>query len=165
MLRTGTDVDLFAVGAVHHRSRVAAYAGILAAETLARSSAQAFSEWWSERWKWEQETHRLTVAVGNGAVVGFSYVGPSETPGAVELYGIHVDPDQVGTGVGRQLMINAVTQLRELGGDRAVLWVLTDNVVARRFYDRGGWAADGATRLEPVNGEPVAQLRYCLQWS
>lgn len=160
LLRTVEDVDLFGVGAVHQRSRAAAYAGILSPETLAMRSAEAFGEWWSERWKWERDTHRLTVADLDGAVVGFTYVGPSETPGAVELYGIHVDPEHVGTGLGRQLMINALAQLTELGGDRAVLWVLTANEVARRFYDRGGWTPDGATRNEPVNGEPVDQLRY-----
>lgn len=162
LLRTVEDFDLFGVGAVHQRSRAAAYAGILAPETLAMSSAEAFGQWWSERWKWERDTHRLTVADQDGEVVGFTYVGPSETPGAVELYGIHVDPEHVGTGLGRQLMINALAQLTELGGggDRAVLWVLEANEVARRFYDRGGWTPDGATRTEPVNGEPVAQLRY-----
>ena len=166
LLRTAEDFDLYGVGAVHQRSRAAAYAGILSPETLAMRSAEAFGEWWSERWKWEKDTHRLTVADAGGEVVGFTYVGPSETPGAVELYGIHVAPEHVGTGLGRRLMINALAQLTalardsEVGGDRAVLWVLEDNAVARRFYDRGGWTADGATRLEPVNGEPVAQLRY-----
>ena len=160
VLRTVEDVDLFGVGAVHQRSRAAAYAGILSPETLARRSAEAFGEWWSERWKWERETHRLTVADQDGEVVGFTYVGPSETPGAVELYGIHVAPGHVGTGLGKRLMINALAQLTELGGDRAVLWVLTGNEVARRFYDRGGWTPDGATRTEPVSGEPVGQLRY-----
>ena len=93
-------------------------------------------------------------------MVGFTYVGPSPTRGAVELYGIHVDPGLVGTGVGRLLMANALAQLSEMGGERAVLWVLEDNERARRFYARGGWYPDGATRVEPVNDEPVRQLRY-----
>jgi GNAT superfamily N-acetyltransferase len=160
VLRAADDADLFAVGAVHHRSRVEAYAGILSAETLDRSTADAFGAWWSERYKWERDTHRLTVADAGGEVVGFTYVGPSETEGAVELYGIHVEPGLVGTGLGRRLMIDALAQLAELGGERAVLWVLDANAVARRFYDRGGWTPDGTTRVEPVNGEPVSQLRY-----
>jgi len=41
-----------------------------------------------------------------------------------------------------------------------VLWVLEDNERARRFYDRGGWTADGETRVESIGGEPVKQLRY-----
>jgi ribosomal protein S18 acetylase RimI-like enzyme len=159
-LRTGKDFDLKSVGGVHWRSRAAAYAHILEPETLAGGSAEALGEWWSERWKWEQETHRLTVADRDGEIVGFTYVGPSETEGAVELYAIHVVPELVGTGVGRELMANALRQLEEIGGDRAVLWVLEENERARRFYDRAGWVPDGETRVEAVNGEPVSQLRY-----
>jgi GNAT superfamily N-acetyltransferase len=161
-LRTGKDFDLQAVGRVHWSSRAAAYAHILAPETLASGgTAAALGEWWSERWKWERETHRLTVAESDdGEIVGFTYVGPSETEGAVELYAIHVVPELVGTGVGRELMAGALEQLREIGGERAVLWVLEENAPARRFYDRGGWQPDGETRVEPVNGEPVPQLRY-----
>jgi len=148
------------VGALHFRSRAAAYAHILPAETLAEPPAAALAEWWTERWKWERETHRLTVADDDGEIVGFTYVGPSETEGAVELYAIHVVPELVGTGVGRQLMVNALEQLKQIGGERAVLWVLERNERARRFYDRGGWRPDGETRVEAVNGEPVPQLRY-----
>ena len=164
VLRTGDGVDLLGVGAVHQRSRAAAYAHILSPETLAMRTAEAFGEWWSERWKWEQDTHRLTVAEDFERVVGFSYVGPSETAGAAELYAIHVDPAVVGTGVGRLLMANALTQLAEIGSgsgsERAVLWVLAANERARRFYDRGGWSPDGETRVEAISGEPVRQLRY-----
>ncbi|WP_030436696.1 GNAT family N-acetyltransferase [Actinoplanes subtropicus] len=159
-LRTGNDVDLLLVGALHFRSRAAAYAHILSPNALASPGAAALAAWWGERWKWEQGTHGLTVAEDFERIVGFSYVGPSETEGAAELYAIHVDPAVVGTGVGRLLMGNALEQLAELGGERAVLWVLEGNERARRFYDRGGWVADGETRVEAIGGEPVKQLRY-----
>ena len=159
-LRAAEPPDLPAVADLHRRSRAAAYAHLLDPETLAGGSAAALAAWWVERWTWERDTHRLTVAEGDGRVVGFTYVGPSETAGAAELYAIHVDPGWVGAGVGRLLMASALDQLAEVGGDRAVLWVLAGNGRARRFYERGGWTPDGATRVEAVNGEPVAQLRY-----
>ncbi|GIF19268.1 hypothetical protein Ate02nite_19980 [Paractinoplanes tereljensis] len=118
--------------------------------------------WWSERWKWERDTHRLTVAEQDGRLVGFTYVGPSEVDGAAELYAIHVDPALVGSGVGKLLMIDALGRLAEISDRRAVLWVLEENATARRFYDRGGWRPDGATRVEAVGGEPVPQVRYSL---
>jgi ribosomal protein S18 acetylase RimI-like enzyme len=162
-LRTGEGLDLKAVGRVHWRSRAAAYAHILAPDAVAGGSAEALGEWWTERLKWEQDTHRLTVADHDGEIVGFTYVGPSETEGAVELYAIHVVPELVGTGVGRELMVNALEQLREIGGERAVLWVLEENGRARRFYERGGWKPDGETRVEAVSGQPVPQLRYARE--
>ncbi|BEL09821.1 GNAT family N-acetyltransferase [Actinoplanes sichuanensis] len=160
LLRPVEDADLIAVGALHHRSRAAAYAGLLPPETFAARGPEAMSAWWVERWKWERETHLMTVAEADGELAGFTYVGPSETDGAAELYAIHLEPRRVGSGIGRQLMINALAQLATLDADRAVLWVLADNQVARRFYERGGWTPDGATRVAPVNDHPLPQLRY-----
>ena len=161
LLRPAADDDLRAVGALHFRSRAAAYAGFLSPEALAYGSPEAMGEWWAERWKWEREDHRLTVAIVGGTLAGFTYLGPSEDDGVGLLCAIHTDPAYVGTGVGRALMLDALPALARLG-DRAVLWVLADNIRARRFYERGGWVADGTTRTEEIGGEPVAQLRYGL---
>jgi GNAT superfamily N-acetyltransferase len=155
-LRTGNDRDCAEVGELHHRSRAAAYAHFLSPAALNFGSPAALGEWWSERWKWEQETHRLTVAVDSDQIVGFTYLGPSDAPGVMELNAIHVEPSRVGTGVGKLLMTDALPHL----GDRAVLWVLEENDRARRFYERGGWAFDGTTRTERMGGELTRQLRY-----
>jgi GNAT superfamily N-acetyltransferase len=158
MLRPGTERDLSAVGSLHYRSRASAYAHILSPTALTYGSPQALGEWWVERWRWERHTHRLTVAIDGGAVVGFTYLGPSADPGVMELSAIHVDPVYVGSGVGRLLMCDALPHL----GARAVLWVLEGNERARRFYERGGWTFDGATRDLPMGGETSHQLRYAL---
>jgi GNAT superfamily N-acetyltransferase len=156
LLRTGNGVDCPAVGALHHRSRAAAYAHFLSPQALNFGSPEALGEWWSERWKWEHETHRLTVAVDGDRIVGFSYLGPDEEPGVMLLNAIHVDPSYLGGGVGKLLMLDALPHL----GDRAVLWVLERNDRARRFYEKGGWVFDGTTRDESMGGENTHQLRY-----
>jgi ribosomal protein S18 acetylase RimI-like enzyme len=158
-LREVRDDELPAVGALHYHSRVAAYRGFLPAEALSFGSPEALGEWWSERFRWERDTHRLTVAVDGDTIVGFTYVGPSEEPETAELYAIHVDPAHVGTGVGRELMVSALAGLAK-HGDRAVLWVLDGNDRARRFYEEGGWAADGTIRAAPMGGTETRQLRY-----
>lgn len=156
VLRTAKDLDLAEIGALHFRSRAAAYAHFLPPHALSYGSPEALGEWWSERWKWEQDDHRLTVAVDTDRVVGFTYLGPDDEPGVMLLSAIHVDPDYVGGGVGKLLMRDALEHL----GDRAVLWVLERNDRARRFYERGGWVADGAFRDEMMGGVPTHQLRY-----
>jgi GNAT superfamily N-acetyltransferase len=159
LLRPAADRDLPAIGALHFHSRATAYADILSPEALAYGSPESLGEWWAERWKWERDTHRLTVAVDGDTLAGFTYLGPSEQDGVAELYAIHADPAYVGTGVGRALMGDALPALARLG-DRAVLWVLVANARARRFYERGDWAPDGTSRNEAIGGETVAQLRY-----
>ena len=158
-LRPAADGDMPAIGALHYHSRVTAYAGILSPDALAYGTPEALGEWWAERWRWERDTHRLTVAVDGVILAGFTYLGPSEQDGVAELYAIHADPAYVGTGVGLLLMHDALPALA-LIGDRAVLWVLDANARARRFYERGGWVADGGTRTGPIGGEPVLQRRY-----
>jgi GNAT superfamily N-acetyltransferase len=160
LLRPAEDPDLPLVGALHHRSRASAYADLIDPATFAARGPSMLADWWSERWRWERDTHRLTIAEQAGNLLGFTYIGPSETPGAAELYAIHVEPAWLGTGIGRQLMRKALTDLPRYGEPRAVLWVLEANKTARRFYEAGGWHPDGASRVAPVNDQPLPQLRY-----
>ena len=157
-LRPGQNPDLPHVGNLHFRSRADAYRHLLRPETLEFGGNGALAEWWTERWKWEQPTHRLTVATIDADLVGFTYIGPSPDDGVLELYAIHVDPAHVGTGVGMLLMEDALDHL----GPRAVLWVLPGNERARRFYESGGWQPDGTTRVDKMGDEEVQHMRYTL---
>jgi GNAT superfamily N-acetyltransferase len=156
VLRTPREVDLRKVGDLHFRSRASAYAGFLPPEALNFGSPDALGEYWTERWRWERDTHRMTLAVDGDDLAGFTYLGPSEEPGVRELSAIHVDPALVGTGVGKLLMVDALAHLKP----RAVLWVLEQNERARRFYERGGWRADGVTRVDSMGGVETLQVRY-----
>lgn len=160
-IRPAAGADLAAIGQVHTRARGVAYKDIVPADALRSVSADALARWWRERWTYERDTHRLAVAQdAAGTVLGFTYVGPSTSPGAGELYAIHVDPERQGTGVGRALMAAALTSLGEQAVSRAVLWVLVDNAPARRFYERGGWRDDGASRTAPLGPAMTDQVRY-----
>ncbi|SBT52051.1 GNAT family N-acetyltransferase [Micromonospora auratinigra] len=161
-LRPATEADLMAVGALHQRSRVAAYSSFLSAEALAEPTPEAMGAYWVERLTWEGADHRMTVAERDGRLVGFSYLGPDDAddPATGLLNAIHLIPDERGRGTGRALMIDALDAMRARGWSRAVLWVLRDNARARRFYERGGWAATGEQRDDLIGPALVAQLRY-----
>ncbi|GGQ65454.1 GNAT family N-acetyltransferase [Couchioplanes azureus] len=159
LLRPAADTDLAGIGELHHRSRATAYAGLLSPAALSFGSPAAMGEWWTERWKWERDTHRLTVATVDGELAGFSYLGPSAEDGLAELSVIHAAPEFVGTGVGRALMRDALPALARIA-DRAVLWVLEGNARARLFYERGGWTADGVSRTDSMGCDTVRMLRY-----
>jgi ribosomal protein S18 acetylase RimI-like enzyme len=75
------------------------------------------------------------------------------------VYAIYVVPAWWAAGAGRALMDTALAALRADGYLRAVLWVLADNTRARRFYQRAGFAPDGAsTILTGLGG--VLEVRY-----
>ena len=161
-LRPATAADLMPVGALHQRSRVAAYAPFLPAEALADPTPEAMGRYWAERWTWERDDHRMTVAERDGRLVGFSYLGPDDEgdPATGLLNAIHLEPDERGRGTGRELMVDALAAMRARGWSRAALWVLRDNTPARAFYERGGWKPTGVERVEHFGGALVPQLRY-----
>ncbi|MGK5675293.1 N-acetyltransferase family protein [Micromonospora sp. URMC 106] len=162
ILRPATEVDLMPVGALHQRSRVATYASFLPPEALAEPGPEAMGRYWVERWRWERDDHRMTVAERDGRLVGFSYLGPDDEgdPATGLLNAIHLDPAERGRGTGRALMVDALAAMRSRGRSRAALWVLEGNADARRFYERGGWTPEGSRREEHIGAAVTDQLRY-----
>ncbi|WP_229399715.1 GNAT family N-acetyltransferase [Micromonospora okii] len=162
ILRRATGDDLLPVGALHQRSRVAAYSSFLPPEALADPTAEAMGAYWAERWAWERDDHLMTVAERDGRLVGFSYLGPDDAddPATGLLNAIHLEPDERGRGTGRALMVDALATMRGRGWRRGVLWVLESNRRAREFYERGGWLPTGERREEQIGTVRVPQLRY-----
>jgi len=104
---------------------------------------------------------RTFVATRGGQLVGFASCGPHEAdPSRGELYAIYVEPAAWSSGTGRSLMDRAVAELVALGFSDAVLWVLESNARARRFYERAGWAVDGATKVETRGEVVLNEVRY-----
>ena len=54
----------------------------------------------------------------------------------------------------------ALDGLRTAGYRRVVLWTLTENARARRFYDKAGFAPDGAINVLAALGQ-AEELRLC----
>jgi GNAT superfamily N-acetyltransferase len=161
-LRPGGPADLMAVGALHQRSRVAAYSSFLPPQALVQPSPQAMGRYWTERWEYERDTHRMTVAERDGRLVGFTYLGPDDEDDPLTglLCAIHLEPAERGRGIGRRLMIDALGAMRARGLRRAALWVLRQNAAARAFYERGGWRPTGAERDDFVGTAVTRQMRY-----
>ncbi|MDQ7908732.1 GNAT family N-acetyltransferase [Phytohabitans sp. ZYX-F-186] len=160
-IRPAGEGDLTAVGALHYRSRAATYSGFVPTDALEAVPASSMVDYWTERWRYERDTHQLTVATEEGGeVVGFTYLGPDEEPHTGILHAIHVSPDLLGRGVGAALMADALEKLAAAGWRHAVLWVLADNAHARGFYERGGWAPDGVRRDDFIGRALVHQVRY-----
>ena len=106
------------------------------------------------------------VADDGGRVVGFSTYGPSRDDDATaatgEVPAIYLDPDVVGTGVGRELLAETIVELRAAGFTRASLWVLEGNDRARRFYEKAGWAWDGSVSAHSFDTVTKPVVRYAI---
>jgi ribosomal protein S18 acetylase RimI-like enzyme len=105
-----------------------------------------------------------SVAVADGAVVGWIAAGPCRDPDRQgprygEIFACYVHPDWWRKGIGRVLMDHALEALVQAGRDDISLWVLEANDRARRFYSTVGFSPD-ATRMLRDFGAPVAEVRY-----
>lgn len=94
-----------------------------------------------------------------GGLLGFSSTGPGrDSPDddlpPLELMALYVRAEVYGDGVGHALCEAAI------GSSPAYLWVLDGNDRAIRFYDRQGFAFDGASKPEDVGLE-----RRMVRWS
>jgi len=96
-------------------------------------------------------------------LAGYVAAGPGRHAGEEglgEVWAIYVDPEAQRRGVGRALMAAAVHGLAVQGFNEAVLWVFEANVSARAFYERLGWAPDGAAKPFAIGGVAPIELRY-----
>ena len=85
------------------------------------------------------------VAEDAGAVVGSAMAGYDGHRGWV--YYLAVADDRRGTGVGRLLMSEVEVRLLALGCPKVNVQVRSGNEPVAAFYDRLGYAPDGATGL------------------
>jgi len=149
------------VAALHVRAWQAGYRGLLPDDYLAglRPAERAARYTFDTR---DPAGPMTLVAVRDGAIVGFATTGGhddgSEPVG--ELMALHVDPPSWRTGIGSALVAAARQALSDRGFGRAVLWVLSGNDRAERFYRGDGWTHDGARRRAEVWGIEIDELRY-----
>lgn len=107
---------------------------------------------------------RVLVAVGEGRVVGFAALGPSDDPDAEAgedalVAEFVVDPAAQRSGHGSRLLNAVVDTLRADGFSRATWWVRAADDVLREFLGSAGWAADGAhTEVAVTAGGPRLKL-------
>ncbi|WP_159774853.1 GNAT family N-acetyltransferase [Streptomyces sp. HM190] len=107
------------------------------------------------------------VAERAGEVLGWAAYGPyregDARTGDAELYALYVRPGHLGGGVGGALLRASLDRCRTAGHPRVLLWVLKENVRARRFYERHGFAPDGTEEPFEVDGVEIPELRYALR--
>ena len=98
-----------------------------------------------------EDYRQLIVATADERVVGFAHTGHSDEPAheqrptCGELFGFYAHPDVWGTGVAKLMMDSALSSLRDLGVDHAVVWTLADAHRARAFYEKSGWCLTGSS--------------------
>ena len=141
--------DAPAIAALASRAWRAAYAGLLAPSVLEGLDPDEQTGEWRAYLADLPGPDRVWVIGAAAAVWGFARTGlcpdADLAAGAGEVHGLYVEPDRIGSGLGRRLFSHAVA---DLGVRHAsvVVWHFEANTRAGRFYEQAGFALDGARR-------------------
>jgi ribosomal protein S18 acetylase RimI-like enzyme len=189
VIRSASTADAAQIAAVMRDSWFAAYDGIIAPATIDRATApdggarvrQSFrTRPWQRmiaavaRQPGQAQAQHEGDAAAPG-IVGYASFGPERdvldmawpypltsagSGGEVaELYALYVHPAWWSTGTGQALMDQVLAKVCAAGYACITLWVLEANARARRFYQRAGFAPDGARHvLDDLGG--VTEIRY-----
>lgn len=178
-IRLATTADAAAIATIRADSWRAAYDGLMPAAVLAEAtgpaSVRAYTEFLTAR-----SCAGVLVAEpqppgpSGHQVIGFASFGPERDAAgqlgpppeaspsgtaAGELYAIYVQPAYWSGQAGWQLLTEVVSQATAQRYTSLSLWVLADNLRARRFYERGGFAVTGESQvLDDLGG--LTEVRY-----
>lgn len=161
-LRPAEPDDAMAVARVHVRSWQVAYRTLLPDDYLDQLRPEDRAKTYDFA-SLDPLKPRTVVAIEEGVILGFATTMPSrdaDLPEHGELCAIYVDPDRWGQGIGVALIAAARANLLALAFRNALLWVLTGNARAERFYRIDQWVADGRSRTDSVWGVTVNEVRY-----
>ena len=77
-----------------------------------------------------------------------------------EIVSIYFLPEYIGKGYGTFLLKKCVDELKKLGFDRILLWVLEENSRARRFYERNGFTCSSEYMNDTIGGKELKEVMY-----
>ena len=66
---------------------------------------------------------------------------------SIELCEFYIEPFFKGMGIGKELIQYVISEAQSANVKRIFLWVIKDNLPARRFYETNGFKESGETRL------------------
>jgi GNAT superfamily N-acetyltransferase len=131
--------DAAAIAGIHVATWRTAYLGMLPDDFLDSLDEAGYEDRW--RRTISERSNKVFVAESARGVIGFASGGrerAGEDGYGGELYAIYVLREAQGRGHGRRLVQAVVGGLRELGLTDMIVWVLRENAIARKFYERLG---------------------------
>jgi GNAT superfamily N-acetyltransferase len=157
--RWSAAADEAGLARVHRDAWRYAYAGIIPGLTLERMIARRGPPWWG---RMHARGFHALVLHCDGTLAGYATLGRSRAPGggaSGEIYELYVRPEYQGCGLGRRLFADARRTLAAHGLPRLIVWALTENEIACRFYRAMG-GAEAAHAEDRFCGVPLDKTGF-----
>ena len=77
-----------------------------------------------------------------------------------EIVSIYFLPEYIRKGFGRHLLKRCVDELNKMGFDKILLWVLEENIPARKFYEKNGFIFSDEYMDDNIGGKDLREVMY-----
>jgi ribosomal protein S18 acetylase RimI-like enzyme len=165
-IRDAVEADVEGIAKAHVQGWRESYKDFLTPEALAGLSVEERMQMWQRALAEPEPRAKLLVAeADDGQIVGFIRGGPIRGKEAgllgteAEIYAIYLLDKVKRQGVGRRLMRGVLDHLAAHGLRSVGLWVLKDNLEARRFYEALRGTA-GPEQSFDLRGQMINEIAY-----
>lgn len=153
--------DAKILGEIHSQSWKVAYKGIVPDEILNNITIKKRQKYFEKALTegWEEDA----IIFNDNKAVGLICIGKcrdiDKEGSCGEIWGIYLLPEYWNMGIGSELINWGVSELKKRNYDKVTLWVLEDNLNARKFYEKIGFEHDGTIK-EITIGKTLNEYRY-----
>ena len=158
-IRLAVPDDAHDMAEIHMRSWEVAYKDIIPEDYIREKNAGRPALW--ERILGDENTTQYIIKK-DGKTAGMMSIDASQDEDAgdetYELMALYLLPEYIRQGVGTQAMEFAYSKARSLRKKDITVWLLADNLNAKRFYEKCGFIFDGGTR-EQEYGKTLQVIR------
>ena len=154
--------DAGTIARVQEQTWQGAYLGMLPHEILTGFGQSQGIGFWEQVLRRSGPGDAVLIAELDRQGVGFISSGPirERIPGyAGEFYALYVLPEAQGCGVGTGLIAHAARAMIRQRWLGAAVWVLEDNLLGRRFYERLGGMPLGVAKSLAYRGTSYPAIR------
>lgn len=162
-IRHAVTGDSKVLGDIHSQSFRRAYKGIIPESILDNFTAE-------KREKYIQKslvdgTEEYILIFTGKEPAGFMCIGKCRDEDLDssfgEIWGIYIQPAYWNQGIGTELIRWGIRELKGRGYKKASLWVLEENLNARKFYEKLGFEHDGTVKEINI-GKLLNECRYAI---
>lgn len=150
--------DRFAISRIYEESWKFAYKDIIPQNYL---ESIPVGHWVSNL---DKEGMNTLVMIEDGIFIGTSSYCKSrfsDFSNFGEIVSIYLLPQYIGKGYGKLLLDAVVGELAHLGFYDIFLWVLEDNLRARKFYEEAGFTLSENYLDDNIGGKDLREIQYC----
>ncbi len=156
--------DAESISNIYAASWKVAYRGMLPQKYL----DELRSDFWTlafHNWL-DNNTLKAALFYENSVPVGCIAFGKSRDDRVAnwgEIVALYIHPECFRKGYGQKLLRTALLAMNEEGFTNCFLWVLRENINARRFYEKNGFRCNYDEYKCEIAGELLTDLRYIIK--